>query len=80
MERLRENLNPEEKLHAFGRPTQHKTEVNQQGLHCRECGQLYYIDETSYRKALAGLEGDASEIRFYCEDCEAALAEDFYRR
>ncbi|MEW6127222.1 MAG: hypothetical protein AB1757_09300 [Acidobacteriota bacterium] len=73
---LKENLNPEEKLNAFNRPTIYKTATNIHPLHCRECARLYYVDEDIYRRAVAGFVGDLSEVRFVCEACESGYGEE----
>jgi Zn finger protein HypA/HybF involved in hydrogenase expression len=78
MVRLREKLNPEEKQGALGGPTKFETETNRHGLHCRECGEFYYVDEFFYGKVRAALELDPSENSFVCEDCEAEYGEQEY--
>ncbi len=74
--KLKEHLNPEEKLDAFGYPTPYLTAKNIYALHCQECAHLYYLDSSTYGKALAGLAGDRSEIRFICKSCENAYVEE----
>lgn len=74
MEKLRETLNPEEQLNAFGHPTLYKTATNTHALHCQACAQAYYVDEKRYHEALSGLAGDHSEIRFICDACENEYA------
>lgn len=74
--KLREDLNPEEKLDALGYPTPYLTANNPHALHCQACAHLYYVDDSTYRKALSGLEGDCSEIRFICKSCENEYGEE----
>lgn len=76
MVRLREKLNPEEQLDALGCPTRYETERNLHGLHCRECGELYYVDDSTAEKV--GV--DPTENPFVCSECEEAYAEEAYAR
>jgi hypothetical protein len=77
MEKLRETLNPEGRLKAFARPAPGLTAKRQYPLHSQECGQLYYVDAD--HRSFAGLEGDATETRFRCEDCLDLFKHDAYR-
>jgi hypothetical protein len=76
MDRLRENLNPEEAPREVPRPTRYRSERNRHELSCAACGEHYYVDDETLRKATAVREGDESDIAFYCEDCEEEGAED----
>lgn len=77
MDRLRETLNPEEEEFSILGPTRHKTTWNRYALPCAECGAVYYVDETTRRKATASLEGDRSEITFTCRECQERFREGF---
>ena len=59
-------------------PTTYATRANSYRLHCAECGDLYYVDLPTFEKATSALEGDASEIRFCCGECEQERAEEEY--
>jgi len=74
MVRLREKLNPEEVRGALGRPTEYMTMSNIYGLHCRECGALYYVGESIYRRVSAAIDTDPSDNPFICDDCEEEYA------
>jgi hypothetical protein len=76
MDRLRGTLNPEEEQFAIDGPTKYRTKKNRYGVHCCECGSLFYVDEYALRKALAAQEGDRSEIAFSCADCEVQYEEE----
>jgi hypothetical protein len=76
MERLREHINPEERFGALGKKSPYPTEMHRHALRCQECNELYFVDDGAYQKAIAGLEGDVSEIRFTCEDCENRFIEE----
>jgi hypothetical protein len=78
MVRLKEKLNPEEEQGALEGPTRYKTDRNQHGLHCRECGELYYVDDSIYRATCAAIEADPSENPFVCDDCEEEYGEEGY--
>jgi hypothetical protein len=80
MNRLREELNPEEEEFAIEVPTKYKTDRNQHRLQCAQCGEFYYVDEATLRKVTSALEGDPSEISFYCDDCEEEYQEEAYAR
>jgi hypothetical protein len=80
MLRLREELNPEEQPGASSEPTTYPTTRNRHGLHCRECGELIYVDDAAYESVLAALRMDATENPFLCDDCEDAYAEESYDR
>lgn len=80
MDRLREELNPEETPHAVEGPTKYRTEKNQYNLRCAMCGELFYVDKQTLQKAESSLEGDPSEIAFYCDDCEEEYQEEAYGR
>ena len=79
MVRLRENLNPEEQLDALGCPMKYETVRNRHGLHCRECGELYFVDDFTYEKVRAAISVDPTGNPFVCGDCEEAYAEEGYR-
>ncbi|HWP43580.1 MAG TPA: hypothetical protein VNO14_10120 [Blastocatellia bacterium] len=80
MDRLREKLNPEEVQTAVEGPTRYRTEKNIYKLNCAACGELYYVDKYTLEKATKTLEGDPSEIDFYCEDCEEEYIYEAYAR
>jgi hypothetical protein len=76
MPKLRETLNPDEKMGALGGPTRIKTPENQHPLHCSECADLYYVDETTYRDVMRAVEFDPSENPFICDRCSEEEAEE----
>jgi hypothetical protein len=78
MDRLREKLNPEEEQNALTGPTRYMTDNNLHGLHCRECGGMYYVDDSIYRRVMAVTDWDPSENPFVCADCEEQYAEEEY--
>ena len=77
MDRLRETINPEE-MGVHEGPTRYPTGKNTHAVHCRECGDLYYVDEGVTRRFLAALEGDISENPFCCPRCEEEYEEEAY--
>ncbi|HEY7912040.1 MAG TPA: hypothetical protein VIG62_09035 [Blastocatellia bacterium] len=78
MDRLREKLNPEEEQNALTVPTRYMTDRNLHQLHCRECGEIYYLDDSIYRKVMAAIDWDSSENPFVCDECEEEYAEEEY--
>jgi hypothetical protein len=80
MNRLRETLNPDDQQFADEGSTRYKTEKNKNELRCIQCGELYYVDDATLRKTISPLEGDASEISFYCNDCEEEYQEEAYAK
>jgi hypothetical protein len=77
MDRLREKVNPEE-MGVLRGPTRYITQQNRHALHCRECGDLYYVDDSTIRRLHAVLKGDSSENPFCCPRCEEEYTEDAY--
>ena len=78
MNRLREELNPEEVQGAIEGKTRYMTSRNRYRLHCAECYELFYVDEGTYRRATSPLQGDPSEIAFLCDACEQEYSEEEY--
>jgi hypothetical protein len=70
MDRLRERLDTEWDRDLKTGPTRFETKENTRPMHCAACGELYYLDEATFLKATAAVEGDISETRFYCSDCQ----------
>lgn len=79
MVRLRENLDPEEELGVVVGPTKYITASNHYGLHCVDCGELYYVDEAILLRVKSAHEADPTEIPFRCNDCEEEYAEESIR-
>lgn len=77
MYRLREMINPEE-MGIHEGPTRFPTGNNLYALHCRECGDLYYVDQKTIRRANAALESGPSENPFCCHRCEEEYVEEAY--
>lgn len=77
MHRLRETINPEE-MGIHEGPARYPSGKNLHALHCRECGDLYYVDEQTIRRFHAALEGDPSENPFCCARCEEEYEEEAY--
>ncbi|HET9533228.1 MAG TPA: hypothetical protein VFQ92_22930 [Blastocatellia bacterium] len=76
MNSLKGGLNPEEQQFAIEGPTRFKTERNRHRLCCAQCGEHYFVDERTLQKVTSSLEGDPSEISFYCNDCEEEFQEE----
>jgi hypothetical protein len=76
--KLKSESSPAVVDHPPERATRHKTRNNRFRLHCAECGELYYVDSAAFRQATSALEGDVSEIRFCCDQCEQERAEEEY--
>lgn len=74
----KKQLIPKEQQFAIEGPTKFRTERNRHRLHCTQCGELYYVDETTLRKVTSSLEWDPSEVSFYCNDCEEEYQEEAY--
>jgi len=75
MVRLRENIRPDDGG-AVGGATKYITQSNRYGVHCAECGEFYYVDESTMRRIRSAHEGDPSEIPFRCYDCEEEYGEE----
>jgi hypothetical protein len=78
MDRLRDKQYPEEGQEALAGPTKYMTDKNLHGLHCRECGAMYYVDDSIYRRVMAATDWDPSENPFVCDDCEEQYEEEEY--
>jgi hypothetical protein len=76
MVRLRENINPEEDHGIALGPTKYITASNRYGLHCVDCGELYYVDEAIMQRVKLAHEADPTEIPFRCSDCEEGYADE----
>jgi len=61
-------------------PTRNVTATNHYGVRCAECGDLYYVDESTMRRIRSAQEGDRSEVPFRCADCEDEWAEQEFGR
>ena len=75
MARLREEINPDEEQGRISSATKHVTDSNRYGLHCAECGEFYYVDESIMRLVKAAQEGDA-EMAFRCDNCMEEYGEE----
>jgi len=75
MVRLRGTVNSEELQGLTLGPTRHITPTNHYGVHCANCSELYYVDESTMARIKSAWEGDRSEIPFRCADCEDEYAE-----
>jgi len=75
MVRLRETLNGEERHSLTLGPTRNVTVTNRYGVHCPDCGEVYYVDESAMRRIRSAREGDQSEVPFRCADCDDEYAE-----
>jgi hypothetical protein len=75
MTTLRETLSQEAEQGALDGPTRFKTPVNQQALYCSECGDLFYVDDRTFRRFRLAIE-TSDENPFRCADCEEALADE----
>lgn len=73
MPRFNEFHDPETEP-ALPEPTVHPSPANCHGLHCRDCGALYYVDEATYQHIATAIECDPTENPFCCRDCEEADA------
>ena len=76
MERLRETLSPEDNEGVIRSHSKFKTSSHPYGLHCRECGEVYYVDDHTFNKTSSVLQFDPSNNPFICERCEDAYAEE----
>lgn len=80
MPKLRETLNPDEKIDALGAPTRMKTPENPYPLHCSECAEVFYVDESTYGDFMKAIEFDPSENPFTCERCSEEEGEEEHAR
>ena len=80
MVRLREAVESEERQSLALGPTRHMTATNHYGVHCADCGELYYVDESTIGRIKSAQEGDRSEIPFRCPDCEDEWGEQEFAR
>lgn len=67
---LRSSLNPEEQSNRVVEPTRYRKGPNQSELICSSCGEMYYVDDVSFRQAMAAMEMGIDNP-FCCEECEA---------
>ena len=80
MDKLREKLSPEDIEGVIRSHSKYKTSNHPYGLHCRECGEVYYVDEDFYHKTSSILQFDPSNNPFICERCEDTSEENPYRQ
>ena len=76
MKRLREELDADEKLAELAGPSKHKTATNRYGVHCADCGDLYYVDEHTFNELKSALEFDPTGNPFCCDECQEEYGED----
>ena len=77
MSGLRETLDDLET--SVDAPTRFKTEGNTCELRCAGCGDLFFVDQLTFERALSALAFDATDNPFCCDDCEAEYAEEARR-
>ena len=75
--RIEARLNPDLPQEAEI-PTKLRTKSNRFRLHCAECGELYYVDAETFRRATSALEEDRTEPAFCCNECIRERAEEEY--
>jgi hypothetical protein len=75
---LREQLDTNDKHTESLGPTKARTERNTHALHCRSCGDLWFVDDATYERAKAAIAYDPAENPFSCARCEEEYA-DFER-
>jgi Fe2+ or Zn2+ uptake regulation protein len=80
MDRLREELNPEERFGALGGATLYPTDRNRHALHCRDCGGVFYVDDSVYHHVARAIESDPTANPFCCDRCEEEYAEENVER
>ena len=67
--RLRSAIDPEEEPNRIAGPTRFRIGRNQSELVCRSCGDLYFVDDLSFREAMVAMEVGL-ENPFCCDECE----------
>lgn len=67
---LRSSLNSEEQPNRVVGPTRYRKGPNQSELICSSCGDLYFVDDISFREAMSAMEMGL-ENPFCCDECEA---------
>ena len=72
---LREQLDTNDKLTESLGPTKAKTDSNRHVLHCRACGDTWYVDDATYERAKTAIAFDPAENPFTCSRCEEEYAE-----
>jgi hypothetical protein len=75
MARLRESVNADEIHGSALWPTRSVTATNHYGVHCADCGDLYYVDESTMKRIRSAQEGDRSEVPFRCVECDDEYAD-----
>ena len=75
----RESLDTNDRLADHDRPTKLRTEQNTHELHCRSCGDTWFVDDATADRVRIALEYDPTENPFACERCEEEYAEDEHR-
>ena len=74
MPRLRSMLNPEEQPELIESPTRYRVGPNQSELVCSFCNETYYVDDVTFRQAIAAME-EGIDNPFCCDECEAEQEE-----
>ena len=72
--RLRSTLNPEEQANLVEEPTQFRKGPNQSELLCSFCGDIYYVDDETFRQAVLAME-QGDDNPFCCDECETEYEE-----
>jgi len=71
---LRSRLNPEEQTNLVEGPTRSRQGPNQLQLVCSICGEIYYVDNVTFRQAMAAME-EGRDNSFCCDECDTELEE-----
>lgn len=66
---LKSRLNPEEQGVVIGQPTVYPNKWNRHRLLCGKCGEICYVDETTFRRTSRAIL-DGFDNPFYCQDCD----------
>ena len=71
---LRSAQNPEEQSNVVEGPTRYRKGPNQSELVCGFCNGTYYVDDVTFRQAMAAME-EGLDNPFCCDECETEYEE-----
>jgi hypothetical protein len=74
---LRSTMNPEERGIVIGHPTLYRTGANRFRLLCGMCGEICFVDDTTFRRASRAI-FEGGDNPFLCRGCEEAEEEEVW--
>ena len=73
MSKLRATL---DEINGSGSPTSFQTDRNGYRVRCSVCAEMFYVNESIYKRVRRAVEFDPDDNPFRCVDCEQEYEED----